>query len=381
MTDFLPPPTNAVDWLNLGINFIEVNGHVESTFSKAKGCWSPLRFVADPYLRLHGMAPGLNYGQQALEGLKAFRGPGDTELTVFRPDSNALRMQHSADVVSMPQIPVDMFVQACLSAVAHNASFIPPHDSGGAAYLRPLLFGSSPHLMMSAPEDYKFCVYIVPVSGSRSTSPAKAIIAEGFDRTAPNGTGHAKLGGNYAPVLKWAEKAKNDGYSIILHLDSAKHEEIDEFSTSGFIGVKRSGPDEITLVVPDSRCIIESVTSDSIIRIAQSFGWTTEKRPINYRELPDFVEVLAAGTFLGLVPIRSITRHNYPPKLSNDIESSTHFSLETITYISESKNDGGPVFQRLFARLRALQRGTASDDFGWRFTVTAEDQIACPVRE
>ncbi|KAM0817433.1 putative Branched-chain-amino-acid aminotransferase [Seiridium cardinale] len=189
---------------------------------------------------------------------------------------------------------------------------------------------------MSAPEDYKFCVYVVSVGGSRSTSPAKTIIAGGFGRTAPNGTGHPKLGGNYAPVLKWAEKAKNDGYSIILHLDSARHEEIYEFSTSGFIGVG-------------------TVTSDSIIRIAQSFGWKTEKRPINYRELADFVDVLAAGTFLGLVPIRSITRHKYPPKLSNDIESSTRCKLETITYIAESENDGGPVFQRLFARLRALQ--------------------------
>lgn len=47
-----------------------VNGHVESTYSVESGEWTAPRFVADPYLRLHGLAPALNYGQQAYEGLK-----------------------------------------------------------------------------------------------------------------------------------------------------------------------------------------------------------------------------------------------------------------------------------------------------------------------
>ena len=132
---------------------------------EAVGCWTPLRFVSDNYMRVHGMAPGLNYGQQALEGLKAFRGPGDTELTIFRPDAHARRMQHSAAVVSIPQVPLDMFVQACRSAVAYNAAFVPPHASGGVAYVRPLLYGSSPHLSMWPPEDYTFCVFVIPVGG------------------------------------------------------------------------------------------------------------------------------------------------------------------------------------------------------------------------
>ena len=38
-------------------------------------------------MRIHGLAPGLNYGQQAFEGLKAFRMPGNPGgIALFRPD-------------------------------------------------------------------------------------------------------------------------------------------------------------------------------------------------------------------------------------------------------------------------------------------------------
>jgi len=47
-----------------------------------------------------------------------------------------------------------------------------------------------------------------------------ALILEDFDRAAPYGVGQAKVGGNYAPVLKHAEKARLNGYGITLHLDS-----------------------------------------------------------------------------------------------------------------------------------------------------------------
>ncbi|KAK7227725.1 hypothetical protein V2G26_015728 [Clonostachys chloroleuca] len=128
MSAFPPPPVNTIDWSNVGFKVREVNGHIESTWSKSTGEWSPLRFVADPYMRIHGMAPALNYGQQAYEGLKAFRTPNDAAITIFRPDRNARRMQHSADVVSMPRVPEELFLKAVRAAVALNAEFVPPRD-------------------------------------------------------------------------------------------------------------------------------------------------------------------------------------------------------------------------------------------------------------
>ncbi|RMI98436.1 hypothetical protein CDV36_016121 [Fusarium kuroshium] len=360
MAAFPPPPVNTIDWSNVGFKVREVNGHIESTYSRETGKWTPLRFVADPFMRIHGMAPALNYGQQAYEGLKAFRTPGDEGITVFRPDRNATRLQHSADVVSMPHVPVDMFLEAVRAAVALNAEFVPPHDTGAALYIRPQLYGSSAQLGLSAPEEYTFAVFVIPTGVYHGAHPVKALILEEFDRAAPNGTGNAKVGGNYAPVLRWSDKAREEGFGITLHLDSVKHEEIDEFSTSGFIGAQVNG-DDVTLVVPDSHCVIDSVTSDSIQELGRSYGWKVEKRPIKYGELTSFSEVFAAGTAAALVPIRSITRRR---------EGKT----DTVTYIPDGQEEPGPLFGKLLNHLKDIQLAKAEDKFNWRFPVSAADK-------
>ncbi|KAF6789720.1 branched-chain amino acid aminotransferase [Colletotrichum sojae] len=383
MAAFPPPPVNTIDWSNVGFKVREVNGHIESTYSVSTGEWSPLKFVADPFMRIHGMAPALNYGQQAYEGLKAFRAPGDNTINIFRPDKNAVRLQHSADVVSMPRVPEALFLQAVKAAVSLNAGYVPPHETGAAMYIRPQLYGSSAQLGLNPPEEYIFAVFVIPTGVYHGTHPVKALILDDFDRAAPNGTGHAKVGGNYAPVLRFSDRARNEGYGITLHLDSVKHEEIDEFSTSGFIGAKVEG-ESVTLVVPDSKCVIDSVTSDSIQHIARSFGWKVEKRPvrqrihsdatriIKYGELPTFSEVMAAGTAAALVPIRSITRR---------VDASSPQSLaaageETVTYIPESQEDAGSICLKLLSTLKGIQLGKLEDQFGWNFAVSAADGTA-----
>jgi branched-chain amino acid aminotransferase len=257
-----------------------VAGHVESHYSKTSGKWTPPVFVEDPYLRIHGMAPGLNYGQQCYEGMKAFRAPNNT-ISIFRPNKNAERMQHSASFISIPEVPTEHFLACCSLAVGMNAAYVPPHETGAAMYVRPLLFGSSAQLGLNPPEEYTFVVYVIPTGVYHGINPVDALILEHFDRAAPEGTGSAKVGGNYAPVLRWSEKAHHDGYGITLHLDSKTRSVIDEFSTSAFIGVKKDG-DKIKLVASNSKNVIQSVTGDSILRIAESFGWETESREVSY---------------------------------------------------------------------------------------------------
>ncbi|KAK3395371.1 branched-chain amino acid aminotransferase II [Sordaria brevicollis] len=386
MAAFPPPPVSTIDWSNVGFKVREVNGHIESHYSVKTGKWSPLKFVTDPYLHMHGMAPALNYGQQAYEGLKAFRLPGDKQIAVFRADKNAKRMQHSAEYISIPPVPEDLFVDAVKAAVALNAEYVPPHETGAALYIRPQIFGSSAQLGLSPPEEYLFSVYVIPTGVYHGTHPVKALILEEFDRAAPNGTGSAKVGGNYAPVLRWSDKAYKEGYGITLHLDSAKHEEVDEFSTSGFIGVIRGegGENDVTVVVPSSKAVIDSVTSDSIQEIGRSFGWKVEKRPIKYSELPSFSEVMAAGTAAALVPIRSITRRvktSSPQSLASTSATQEHARVsfnkeaeeETITYLADSQDDAGDICLKLLSQLKGIQLGKIEDKFGWRFVVTEED--------
>ncbi|MBE7181398.1 MAG: branched chain amino acid aminotransferase, partial [Terriglobus roseus] len=108
------------------------------------------------------MAPGLNYGVQCYEGMKAFRTPNDERITIFRPKMNAERMQHSASFVSIPEVPVDLFLRCVDLAVGVNAAHVPPHATGAAVYIRPLLFASSAQLGLNPADEYTLCVYVMP---------------------------------------------------------------------------------------------------------------------------------------------------------------------------------------------------------------------------
>jgi len=148
---------------------------------------------------------------------------------------------------------------------------------------------------------------------------------------------------------------------------------LDEFNTCGLLGISypQESYNDATLVIPDSSCVI-----DSVQQIARSWGWKVEKRPMPYTELPDFCEVLGAGTAVGLVAIRSITRRGLKlrtPLPPHARVSSTSEDLETITYVPDDNQAGGPVVSRLNVELKALQSGKVADRSGWLHEVQAED--------
>ncbi|RMD44298.1 hypothetical protein DV735_g792, partial [Chaetothyriales sp. CBS 134920] len=269
------------------------------------------------------MASGLNYGVQSFEGLKAFRGP-DGRVTIFRPDQNAKRMHLSAGAVCIPPVPEELFVDAVNKAVAVNAEFVPPHETGAAMYVRPLLFGSSPQIGLHAPEEFTFVVFVMP-------------------------TGQAA----YAA-----------GYGITLHLDSATRTEIDEFSTSAFLGVKTSEDGKVTIIVPQSKNVLKSVTSDSTCDVASKvLGYTVERRPLKYEELGSLSEVIAAGTAASLVPIKSITLKSKSDKFE---------------FTVGKDNGPGPVTEKLLTTLKGIQLGNLPDKFGWNHIVTPAPQGFVP---
>ncbi|KAF2702914.1 branched-chain amino acid aminotransferase [Pleomassaria siparia CBS 279.74] len=276
---FPPPPTDKIsDWANLSLAANhEVNGHVEVLYrGGSSSSWGKPRFVKDPYLRIHGLSPSLNYGQQAYEGMKAYRDV-EGQVRLFRPRDHAARLARSAAFVSIPSLPEDAFIHSVHLAVSHNAEFVPPHNSGAAMYIRPILIGLSPQLAPIPPSDFLFCIYVQPLSPYLGRTALDAVVLDDFDRAAPRGVGSAKVGGNYAPVMRWSAATKAEGFGLILHLDSETHTKVEEFSTSGFLGIVERNR-QVSLVVSNSTNIITSITTDSVTQIAASLGWNVERR-------------------------------------------------------------------------------------------------------
>uniref|UniRef100_A0A0K3CG41 FGENESH: predicted gene_6.325 protein n=1 Tax=Rhodotorula toruloides TaxID=5286 RepID=A0A0K3CG41_RHOTO len=304
----------------------------------------------------------LNYGASCFEGLKAFRHE-DGQVKLFRPQENAARMNYSAAAISMPEIPEEMFLEACHKAVAKNLHLVPPHaphGSAGSMYLRPLYFASGPQLALVAPNEFTFIVYVTQTGSLYGTAGGKApavdaFVIEDFDRAAPQGTGTYKLAGNYGPALRHMAQAKKNGYPITLHLDSKTRTFVDEFSTSNFAAFKKaSSPVSTpTLVVPKSESILRSVTTKSLMDIAKSFGWNIEHRPLKFQEVVDgtLEEVFACGTAAAITPVRSITY------------TAPGGELKKVS-LGDGQN-AGPNTLKLLAELTGIQAGNREDKFGW----------------
>jgi branched-chain amino acid aminotransferase len=344
----VPLPASYINWDKLSLTVNDtVNGHVECRYDATTGEWTEPEFINDPYIRIHGLSPALNYGMQAYEGLKACRSSLGA-IHIFRPLFHASRLAKSAACVSMPAPPEKLFIDCVNKAVALNAEFVPPHNSSGILYIRPVLFATGPQLALQPSSSFTFAVYVHPASAYHGVQPLNCLVMEDFDRAAPKGTGFAKVGGNYAPVIRWSRAAAVKGYSMTLHLDSATRSEIEEFSTSGFIGVKKTKSDKVTIVVPDSNSVIDSVTSNSCITLAESLGWIVERRRIPWAEISEFHEVLAVGTAASVVPIKSILRES---------------TGESFSYTNDTQP--GPVAQKLTQYLNDVMRHNVPDNFDW----------------
>ncbi|KAH8203790.1 hypothetical protein TruAng_002083 [Truncatella angustata] len=347
-----PAPKKDIDWSQLGLALnLSVNGHIETRYHLSTGQWTTPILIADPNISVSGLSPGLNYGQQCYEGLKAFRAE-DNRITIFRPKYHAARMARSATSVSLPPPSEELFLECLRLAVAANAEYVPPADAEAYLYIRPVLFGASARLALAPPEEVIFAIYVQPTRPYHGSAAIDGVVLEDFDRAAPRGMGGYKVGGNYAPVWRHAAKAKEMGYGITLHLDSATRSLIEEFSTSGFLGHREIGGKNV-LIVPETDNAIASTTSDSMVRLAEREGWVVEKREVPFSSISDLDEVVAVGTAAAAVPVRSITR------LSTD---------EKYAFASSDNGDGKLV--ELSQLMASIQRGKAEDTEGWCWEVT-----------
>lgn len=191
--------TINVDWANLSPKqYLPLNGHIEARFRASTGQWTAPTLVAGTEISVSGLSPGLNYGQQCYEGLKAFR-TIDGRINVFRPQFHASRIRRSAGSVCLPPPPEDLFLECIRRAVAENAEYVPPSESDAFLYIRPVLFGASTGLWGPC-DEIILAVFVHPAKPQHGADAVAGVVCDEFDRCAPRGTGSFKVGGNYAPV-------------------------------------------------------------------------------------------------------------------------------------------------------------------------------------
>ena len=329
-----------LDWGNIGFGYRKTSYNVRCYYRDGK--WGEIEVSSEETINLHMAATCLHYGQEAFEGLKAYRCP-DGKVRVFRSDENAARLQSTCRGILMPELPTEKFNAMVDKVVRLNQEFIPPYESGATLYIRPLLIGTSAQVGVHPAKEYLFLIFVTPVGpyfkGGFSTNPY--VIIREYDRSAPLGTGIYKVGGNYAASMLANKKAHDLGYACEFYLDAKEKKYMDECGAANFFGIKNG-----TYVTPKSTSILPSITNKSLMQLAEDMGLKVERRQIPEEELETFEEAGACGTAAVISPISKI----------DDLETGK-------SYVFGDKP--GPWSEKLYNNLRGIQYGTEPDTHGW----------------
>jgi len=331
-----------MDFSNLSFSYHETNYNVRAYYRN--GQWGELEVTSSNQINIHMAATSLHYGQEAFEGMKAFKGK-DGKVRLFRWADNAQRIRSSARGILMPEVPEELFYKAVEKAVLLNKEFVPPFHTGAALYVRPLLIGTGARVGVKPADEYLFMVFVTPVGPyfKEGFKPTEVVVTRKFDRAAPQGTGQYKVGGNYAASLRAGELAHENGYSASLFLDSKEKKYIDEAGPANFFAIKGN-----KYVTPKSDSILPSITNMSLKQLAKDMGMEVEERKIPLEELAEFDEAGACGTAAVISPIKKVMDYD------NDV-----------AYTFGDGNEAGPVCTKLYHKLRDIQYGNEPDPYNW----------------
>jgi branched-chain amino acid aminotransferase len=337
-----------IDWKNLGFEYTKTDFRFTAKYSN--GQWSEGELITDEVMHIHEGSPALHYAQQCFEGMKA-QTAVDGRILLFRPEMNCERMRNTADRLSMPEVPEELFLRGVTEAVRANTAWVPPYGSGASLYVRPLLIGIGENMGLRPAPEYEFRVMVSPV-GPYYKSGGLSVISlavSDFDRAAPHGTGDVKAGANYPGGLYATRKAQELGANEALYLDAAQRRYIEEAGSANIVISTTSNK----LITPKSAAILPSITRRSIMDIARvDLGMETEERAIDLREeLDTFVEVAACGTAAVLSPVGKIW--------FDDAWHNFYGNGEEV----------GPVMQKLYDGLCQIQNGEREDGYGWTVEV------------
>jgi branched-chain amino acid aminotransferase len=341
------PAERAARLVDPGFGRVFTDHMVTIRYSDDKG-WHDAKVGPRGPLTLDPATAVLHYAQEIFEGLKAYR-LADGGMALFRPEQNARRFQRSAKRLAMPELPEEMFLQACKQLVEVDKDWFPPVD-GGSIYLRPFMIASEVFLGVKPSAEYLFMV-IASAAGNYFKSGAPAIsiwVSEQYTRAAPGGTGAAKCGGNYAASLVAQSEAIKQGCDQVVFLDAAEHRWVEELGGMNLFFLFDDGS---ILTPPADGTILEGITRDSVLTLARAQGLNVreERYAIDQwradAESGRLVETFACGTAAVVTPVGKVQ------------SAKGSFTI--------GAGGAGQMTQQIRSKLVDIQRGIAADAHGW----------------
>lgn len=263
---------------------------------EAKSIWMDGKLVAWKDANVHILTHTLHYGNGVFEGTRAYK--TDKGMAIFRLKEHTKRLLNSAKIVAI-DVPYSQeeLEKAQIELLRDNAF-------ENNAYLRPLIYlgyGVMGVYHKNAPvcaaiAAWEWGAYL----GDEGLEKGIRIKTSSLVRNSAKSLfGKAKACGNYLNSQMAKFEAIECGYEEALLLDDSGM--IAEGSGECFF-IVRNG----VLVTPPSDSVLESITQDSIITIAQDLGIKVERRNITRDEVYIADEAFFTGTAAEVTPIREL---------------------------------------------------------------------------
>jgi len=308
--------------------------------------WGTPQILPYAQLSISPSALALHYGQTVFEGMKAFR-MADGAINIFRIEKHYERFVRSLQRMCMAVVPKEIFMEGLSQLIRLDKAWV-PSIPGSALYIRPFVYASESRFGVKVSGEYRFIIFTGPVP-SLYASPVKVKVETQYIRAARGGTGSAKCGGNYGASFLPTQIARSEGYDQVLWTDSRENKYIEESGMMNAMFVINN----ILVTPPLSDSILDGVTRDSLLVLANDLGFKTEERQISIDELKTafknrtITEAFGAGTAALVAPISVIC-------------------IDNIDYLLPLYNSESVMF-RLKKKLDDIRYGLEADNYDWNF--------------
>jgi branched-chain amino acid aminotransferase len=320
-------------------------------YRKGEG-WKNTRIEPYKPFSMDPAALVLHYGQEIFEGLKAYRW-ANGDIYLFRPRKNYERMNRSAKRLCLPEIDVDLAIEATRQLVRLEKDWVPAAP-GASLYIRPNMIATEAALGVQVSKECLFYIMLGPVGAyyPQGFNPVDIYLEEKYIRAARGGLGEAKTSANYAASLLAQEEAHEKGFTQVLWLDAIERKYLEEVGTSNiflYIG------DEV-VTPPLGGTILPGITRDSVLHICRNWEMKVSERMVSLDEAVSGLEsgkvkeIFASGTAAVISPVGKLA---YKGK----------------NYVI-NQGKVGPLAQKLYDTIMGIQYGKTQDPYGWMVKVT-----------
>ncbi|NIR93256.1 MAG: branched-chain amino acid transaminase [Gammaproteobacteria bacterium] len=263
---------------------------------KSDYIWTNGELVPYEQATVHFLSPALHYGLAVFEGIRCYdtdRGPA-----VFRLNEHIDRLVNSVHAFGIRDFP---YSREELSSAVHQTICANQFTS---CYIRPLVY------MVDGPLGLNLDTSQTAVSiatwewgallGEESKTKGVRMMVSSFTRLHPNvNLTKAKVSGNYVNSVMAKTLAVRSGFDEAVMLDP---EGFVAECTGENLFVVRNGK----IYTPSKATILEGITRDAVVTIAQDSGFEVIEEPITRDQLYIADEVFVCGTAAEVVPVSEI---------------------------------------------------------------------------